>query len=98
MLTYKAAYFYEDESENGWVSGHVIDFPAAISQGRGLEDARRMLASALADVAESYILEGQTLPAPDATCSDPDADLQEPIYLLLEAASHVRVVPEEVTA
>ena len=98
MLTYKAAYYFEDDAEHGWVSGHVVDFSAAISQGRGLDAARRMLAAALVDVAETYVLDGRSLPAPDPTQSDPDADLEEPIYLLLEAASHVRVIPEEATA
>lgn len=98
MLIYKAAYRYDDESPEGWVVGQVVDFPAAISQGRGIEEARRMLAAALVDVSETMILDGMQLPAPDASCTDPDADIEEPIYLLLNAASHVRIVPEEVIA
>jgi predicted RNase H-like HicB family nuclease len=98
MLTYKAAYHFEDDAELGWVAAQVIDFPGAISQGRGLDDARRMLASALVDMAESYILDGHPLPKPDPACSNPDAELVEPLHLLLDAASHVRIVPEEIPA
>lgn len=98
MVTYKAAYRFDDEEPDGWVVGQVLDFPGAISQGRGIEEARRMLAAALVDLSESYILDGHVLPNPDPTCSDPDADFEEPIHLLLNAASHVRIVPEEATA
>jgi predicted RNase H-like HicB family nuclease len=91
MLTYQAAYY---DAEDGWIVGQVLDFPAAISQGEGLDDARHMLASALVDVAESLILEGQPLPVPDPSVTDENADLVEPIHLLSDSASFVRVVPE----
>lgn len=57
-----------------------------------------MLASALSDVAESDLRDGQTSPPPDAPCSHSDADLQEPIELLLEAAFPCASDPDEVTA
>ncbi|MFV0446428.1 MAG: type II toxin-antitoxin system HicB family antitoxin [Planctomycetaceae bacterium] len=98
MVTYRAAYFFADDADNGWVSCQVVDFPAAISQGRGLEDARRMLASALMDMAETYILQGDPLPIPDSSLSKPDADLHEPIHLVLEASAHVCVVIDRVGA
>ena len=98
MLVYKAAYFFDESNEDGWVFGQVLDFPGAVTQGRGIDDARRMLASALVDLAESYLEDCRALPKPDPSLSDPDADLEEPIYLLLNAASHVRVVPEPATA
>ena len=98
MVTYKAAYTFDESDENGWVIGQVLDFPGANSQGKGLEDARRMLGSALVDMAESYILDGKALPQPDDKLSQIDADLEEPIYLLVNGASHIRVVPVEVPA
>jgi predicted RNase H-like HicB family nuclease len=48
MLTYKAMYKYLDEG----VHAEVLDFPGVISFGETLEEARRMLASALVDMAE----------------------------------------------
>ena len=91
MLTYKAMFKHLPEG----VHAEVIDFPEAISFGRDLEDARRMLASALVDMAETNLLHGEPLPQPDPTCTDPDADLEEPIHLLLKAASRVALVPQD---
>ena len=45
MLSYTEAY-YRDEA-SGWLAAKVLDFPGAISQGRDLPHARRMLADAL---------------------------------------------------
>ena len=90
MLTYKAMYKFFDEG----VYAEVLDFPGTISYGRDLEDARRMLASALVDMAETALLHGEPLPQPDPSCTDPEADVEEPIHLLLTAASHIRVVPQ----
>lgn len=81
MLVYKAAYTFDEEDENGWIIGQVLDFPGTVTQGRGLDDARRMLASALVDMAETNLLDGRRLPQPDSSLSDPDADLEEPILL-----------------
>jgi len=91
MLTYKAMYKYLDEG----VHGEVLDFPGVITCGTDLEEARRLLASALVDMAETNLLRGEPLPQPDPTCTDPDADLEEPIHLLLKATSHVAFVAEE---
>jgi predicted RNase H-like HicB family nuclease len=90
MLTYKAMYKYLDVG----VHAEVLDFPGVISFGADLQEARRMLASALVDMAETNLLAGERLPAPNPTCSDPEADIEEPIHLLLTAASHVALVPE----
>jgi predicted RNase H-like HicB family nuclease len=90
MLTYKAMYQYIDEG----VHAEVLDFPGAISSGKDLEEARRMLATALVDMAETNLLLGEALPRPDPSASDPDADIEEPIYLILTAASRVAVVPQ----
>lgn len=91
MLTYKAmCKFLED----GQVHAEVIDFPGVISFGADLEDARASVASALVDMAETFLLEGKPLPLPDPQCTDPDADLEEPIYLLLTATTRIVTVPQ----
>jgi predicted RNase H-like HicB family nuclease len=91
MLTYKAMYIFLDE---GGVHGEVMDFPGAISSGADLEEARRMVASALVDMAETNLILGEPLPQPDPAITDPEADLEEPIYLFLTAASQVALVPQ----
>jgi predicted RNase H-like HicB family nuclease len=90
MLTYKAMYKFLDEG----VHAEVLDFPGAISCGEDLPEARRLLASALVDLAETHLLAGEPLPTPDPGRTDPEADLDEPIHLLLTAASHVTLVPQ----
>jgi predicted RNase H-like HicB family nuclease len=90
MLTYKAMYKF---LEHG-VHAEVLDFPGTITYGETLQEARRLLASALVDMAETALLRGEPLPQPDPSCSDPDADVEEPIHLLLTAASHISVVPQ----
>lgn len=49
---------------------------------------------ALVDMAETNLLLGEPLPRPDPTVTDPEADLEEPIYLFLTAASQVAFVPQ----
>ena len=93
MLTYKAMYKYLDKE----VHAEVLDFSGVITCGETLEEARRLLASALVDMAETNLLHGEPLPIPNPTCTDPDADLEEPIHLLLKATSHVVLVPQEAT-
>lgn len=93
MLTYKAMYKFVNDG----VHAEVLDFPGAISCGTDLGEARRMLASALVDMAETNLLLGESLPAPDPNISHPDADLEEPIHLMLSAASQVSVVPQTQT-
>jgi len=90
MFIYKAMY----KTINEGVHAEVLDFPGAISFGADLEEARRMLSSALVDMAETNLLHGEMLPTPDPTCTDPEADLEEPIYLLLSAATRVAQVPQ----
>jgi predicted RNase H-like HicB family nuclease len=90
MLTYKAMYKFIDEG----VHAEVLDFPGAISFGSDLEEARRMLAGALVDMAETNVLYGEALPRPDPACTDPDADLEEPIHLLLTATTRIAHVPQ----
>jgi predicted RNase H-like HicB family nuclease len=93
MLTYKAMYKFLDEG----VHGEVLDFPGVITWGRDLDEARKRLADALVDMAELYLEEGKSLPRPDPRATDPEADLEEPLYLLLTATSRVTVVPQPST-
>jgi predicted RNase H-like HicB family nuclease len=90
MLVYKAMYKYLEEG----VHAEVLDFPGVISWGPDLEQARRLLASALVDMAETNLAFGEPLPKPEPTSTDEEADLEEPIYLLLQAASRVDLVPQ----
>jgi len=91
MLTYKAMYKDVDEG----VHAEVLDYPGVITCGRDLPEARRMLADALVDMAETALLAGEALPKPNPAITDPDADLEEPIHLLLEATSRVALVPQD---
>ncbi len=87
MLTYKAMYKFLE----GAVHGEVLDFPGAITAGKDLDEARVLLRSALVDMAETHILHGEPLPIPDPKISEPDADLEEPIHLLLTAAQSIAI-------
>jgi predicted RNase H-like HicB family nuclease len=90
MLTYKAIYKFLSDG----VHGEVLDFPGTITCGRDLEEARRLLAGALVDMAETNLSAGEPLPKPDASLKDADADLEEPIHLILTASSTVKVIPD----
>ena len=94
MLTYKAMYKFLD----GGIHAEVLDFPGVITCAGDLSEARRLLASALVDMAETCLLQGESLPYPDPGCTHPEADLEEPIHLLLVAASRVNVIPEAAAA
>jgi len=89
MVQYKAGYKFV----GGGVHAQVLDFPEAISCGTDLDDARRMLASALIDVAETRLELGESLPRPEASATDPEMDMEEPIYLHLSASSAVSRSP-----
>jgi predicted RNase H-like HicB family nuclease len=94
MLTYKAMYKF---LESG-VHAEVLDFPGVITCGASLDEARRLLASALVDMAETHLLQGEALPIPDPMATDPESDLEEPIHLLLTAASRVELVPQSIAS
>ena len=85
MLTYKAAYKWTD----GIVLGEVLDFPGTVSFGQSIDEARANLAGALQDMAETNLLRGEPLPLPDATRNDLEADLEEPIHLLIQAGQNL---------
>lgn len=90
MLTYKAMYKFLPDG----VHGEVLDFPGVITSGRDLDDARKLLAGALVDMAETNLLIGESLPKPDPNISDAEADLEEPIHLILNASTNVKVVSD----
>jgi predicted RNase H-like HicB family nuclease len=89
MLKYKAGYKFVD----GGVHAQVLDFPAAITCADTLDEARRLLTSALADVAEAAVESGQALPIPEPLALNPEMDIEEPIYLHLQASSKVEETP-----
>ena len=78
MLVYKAMYKFLDEG----VHAEVLDFPGVVTWGTELDKARKLLGSALVEMAETNLMRSEPLPQPDPTCTEPDADLEEPIYLL----------------
>jgi predicted RNase H-like HicB family nuclease len=92
MLTYKAMYKFLSEG----VHGEVLDFPGVITCGKDLEETRKLLAGALVDMAETNLLMGEALPAPDIGMTDPEADLEEPIHLILNASTQIKVIPDMV--
>ncbi|MEX2286468.1 MAG: type II toxin-antitoxin system HicB family antitoxin [Planctomycetaceae bacterium] len=81
-LNYHAAYYRQD---NGWYIAKVLDFPGALSQGKTLRSARRMIRDALRLLAECSIEEARPLPVPDPRAKDKRADFQEMLPL------HVRI-------
>ncbi len=89
MLQYKAGYKFVD----GGVHAQVLDFPAAITCGGDLVEARRLLGIALVDAAEASIETGYTLPVPNVEVFDPEMDIDEPIYLHLRASAGMLEVP-----
>ena len=91
MLRYKAGFKYVSTG----VHAQVMDFPAAITCARDLAEARRLLGLALVDAAEAAVESGQALPVPDPEVFDAEMDIEEPIYLHLQASAGVREVPTE---
>lgn len=90
MLTYKATYKFLEDG----IHGEVLDFAGVITCGKTLDETRELLAGALVDMAETNLLLGESLPVPDASISDAEADLEEPIHLILNASSKVKIIPE----
>ena len=90
MLTYKAMYKFVGSE----VHAEVLDFPGVITSGRDIDDARTSLAGALVDMAETALELGETLPMPNPQLSDAEADLEEPIHLILNASAKINFVAE----
>jgi predicted RNase H-like HicB family nuclease len=87
MLTYKASY----KVEEGVFLGEVLDFPGTVSSGKTLDEARDNLAAALVDMAETNLLRGEPLPVPDRSRTEPTADIEEPIHLVLQAGHRLSI-------
>lgn len=90
MLTYKAMYKFLDDG----IHGEVLDFAGVITCGKSLDETRKLLAGALVDMAETNLMLGESLPIPNPNLKSEDADLEEPIHLILNASSKIKVVPE----
>jgi predicted RNase H-like HicB family nuclease len=61
MLRYRVAY-YLPRGQERMVVAEVLDFPGVLRQGFDFADARRMIASALEDLAQMYLEEGSRFP------------------------------------
>ena len=94
MIVYHAMYKTVDDA----VHAEVLDFPGAITFGKDLDEARRNLAAAMVDMAETCLLAGEAFPTPDPNATDELADLVEPIHLVLSAGSRVAVTVGETPA
>jgi predicted RNase H-like HicB family nuclease len=88
-LQYKAGYRFLDHG----VHAQVLDFPAAITCADDFESARRLLAVALLNVAESAVQTGLPLPRPDPLRTNLEMDIEKPVYLLLSAKTDQKRVP-----
>lgn len=86
VLEYHAAYY---SIEDGWYMGRVLDFPGVVTQGKTLTAARRMLRSALEDMARWHMEDGQPFPRPNPRAKDKRAAMQERITLAVKARSRV---------
>jgi hypothetical protein len=93
MLTYTAMYTFLG---GDGVHGEVLDYPGVVTCGSDLSQTRRLLAAALVDMAETNLEIGEPLPIPVHGSSDPDADIVEPIHLILNASSGIKIIAERV--
>src|SRR5258707_497552 len=64
MLRYHVA-FYLPRRAGEMVVAEALDFPGAASQGFDLPDARLMIASAVEDLAQGLLDDGNPLPVPN---------------------------------
>jgi predicted RNase H-like HicB family nuclease len=86
MLEYHVAYY---PIEDGWYLATVLDFPGVVTQGKTLPAARRMVRSALEEMAAWYMEEGESFPKPNPRARDRKAVLVEPIRLTARVRSGV---------
>jgi predicted RNase H-like HicB family nuclease len=82
-LEYHAAYYHGDDSK--WIVAEVLDFPGALSQGRTLQSARRLIRDALRLLAECMVERGEALPQPNPKAKDKSAFYRETIRLRIRA-------------
>jgi len=92
MIQYTACFRYLKKT----VLARVLDFPGVVTEGKDLAHAREMLADALVTMSESYIKDGSAFPIPNPKSTDPESDLEEPIFLLFNASHAIKIVPHEV--
>ncbi len=85
MFVYKSAYKWE----GGVCLGEALDFPGTLSFGQTLDQARANLAGAVRDMAETNLLRGEPLLILDPARTDPQADLEEPIYAVLQTGQQL---------
>ena len=98
MLEYHAAYY---PIEDGWYMAEVLDFPGALSQGRTLTSARRMIRDALKGLAEWTVERGEPLPCPNPKAHSKKAVFEETIPLRVRAltrAVHEATTPSATSA
>lgn len=86
MLRYHVA-FYLPRASGEMVIAEALDFPGAVTQGFDLPDARLMIASALEDLAQTLLEEGNPLPLPSQNVQSPDADFIELVPLSVHAGT-----------
>ncbi len=86
MLEYHAAYY---PIEDDWYLAKVLDFPGVVTQGKSLNAAKKMLRSALQDMAVWYIEDRKPLPQPNANAKDKKAEIAETVRLVVKATSGV---------
>jgi len=91
MFRYHAA-FYLPHAAGEMVVTEALDFPGAVTQGFDLPDARLMIASALEDLAQVILEEGEPLPFPSEGAHSPDADLIELVPLSVHAGTAPRSI------
>ena len=89
MLRYDPGYQFVERQ----VYAQVVDLPAIIMCANDLTEARRQLTATLLDLAQTRLELGQSLPMPDPMATDPEMDIEEPIYLHLSASSEVTHTP-----
>lgn len=82
--------FYLPHAPGEMVVAEALDFPGAVTQGFDLTDARLMIASALEDLAQALLEEGEPLPVPSGDAHNPDADLIELVPLSVHAGTASR--------
>jgi len=85
MLRYHVA-FHLPRAEGEMVVAEALDFPGAVTQGFDLPDARLMIASAMEDLAQSLLEEGEPLPTPD-----PNATAEADLIELVPLSVHVGI-------
>ena len=88
MLRYHVA-FHLPRTAGEMVVTEALDFPGAVTQGFDLPDARLMIASAMGDLAQCLLEDGEPLPSPNPGATS-DADLIELVPLSVHTRLSLR--------